>query len=174
MRIVSNRLLARALLQCLLAFVFFWSGALYSHYKRCSPLANMSPEHVQHHPELAQAWETGLKHKETFLLILVLSSPKNEERRNVIRQTWANAHKSLRSQFLIYFVVGNFELADDTLDAISNEKAQHKDILALPMVDSYQSLTTKVLTSFVHLSRNVKFKYLLKVNCKIESFLLSF
>ena len=32
------------------------------------------------------------------------------------------------------------------------------------MVDSYQTLTAKVLASFVQLSRNVKFEYLLKVD----------
>ena len=123
----------------------------------------MSPEHVKHHPELAEAWETGLKHKETFLVILTLTAPKNEERRNIIRQTWANAHKSIRDKFLLYFIVGNLELPDETLDAINDENAQYKDILGLPMVDSYQSLTTKVLRAFVQLSRNVQFKYLLKV-----------
>ena len=106
----------------------------------------------------------GLKHKETFLLVMVLTAPKNQERRDIIRKTWANIHKNLRDQFLLYFVLGNSELNDETLDLINDEKAKHKDILALPMIDSYQTLTSKVLASFVQLSRNVKFEYLLKVD----------
>ena len=106
----------------------------------------------------------GLKHKDTFLVVLVLTAPKNQERRNVIRQTWANIHKKLRDQFLLYFILGNSELSDESIDSINDEKAKHKDILALPMVDSYQALTSKLLASFVQLNRNVKFKYLLKVD----------
>ena len=100
----------------------------------------------------------GLKHKDTFLVVLVLTAPKNQERRNVIRQTWANIHKKLRDQFLLYFILGNSELSDESIDSINDEKAKHKDILALPMVDSYQALTSKLLASFVQLNRNVKFK----------------
>ena len=101
---------------------------------------------------------SGLKHKDTFLVVLVLTAPKNQERRNVIRQTWANIHKKLRDQFLLYFILGNSELSDESIDSINDEKAKHKDILALPMVDSYQALTSKLLASFVQLNRNVKFK----------------
>ena len=61
-------------------------------------------------------------------------------------------------------MLGNSELSDETLDIINDEKAKHKDILALPMIDSYQTLTSKLLASFVQLSRNVKFEYLLKVD----------
>ena len=100
----------------------------------------------------------GLKHKDTFLVVLVLTAPKNQERRNVIRQTWANIHKKLRDQILLYFILGNSELSDESIDSINDEKAKHKDILALPMVDSYQALTSKLLASFVQLNRNVKFK----------------
>ena len=123
----------------------------------------MHPDHVQN-PELVDAWQNGLKHKDTFLLIVILSSPKNEERRNVIRETWANVPKQYRDQFLLYFTLGSFEISDDRLDAINLEKSTYKDILTLPMVDNYQSLTRKILTTFVHLNRNVKFKYLLKVD----------
>merc|ERR1740129_2519944 len=66
--------------------------------------------------------------------------------------------KKLRHQYLLYFVLGNSELSDESIDSINDEKAKHKDILALPMVDSYQALTSKLLASFVQLNRNVKFK----------------
>jgi hypothetical protein len=59
--------------------------------------------------------------------------------------------------------VGNTDLSEDVMKALNEEKAENKDILALPLVDSYQTLTNKMLTSLVQLNRNVHFKYLLKV-----------
>ena len=163
MRLVNSRLLVRALLQSFLGLLFFWLGMMYDQSQKCSPLSQMSPEHVKNHPELAQAWESGLKHKETFLVVLVLTAPKNQERRNIIRQTWANVHRKLRDDFLLYFILGNLELSDETMEALNNEKAEYKDILALPLVDSYQGLTSKLMAGLVQLNRNVRFKYLLKV-----------
>ncbi len=163
MRLVNNRLLVRALVHTFLAFLFFWLGVTYHKSQNASVLSKMSPEHLSNHPELIEAWESGLKYKDTFLLVVILTSPKNQERRKVIRDTWANVQRNLRESFLLYFVIGNAELSDDTNDAINEERAQHKDILALPFVDSYQALTSKLIAAFTHLNRNVKFKYLLKV-----------
>lgn len=139
---------------------------LYDKHQKCSPLSMMSPEHAAQYPELAQAWDKGLKHKKTFLAIIVLTAPKNQERRNVIRQTWANTQRQIRDQFLLYFIIGNSELSDDILGAINDENAEHKDILALPVYDSYQGLTAKLLSSLVQINRNVNFQYLLKVRTK--------
>ena len=163
MRLVNQRLLARALLQCFLGTVFFCLGVLYHQSQNCSLRAQMHPDHYGN-PELVDAWNDGLKHKETFLLIVILSSPQNEERRNVIRETWANVAKQHRENFLLYFSLGSFEISDDRIDAINAEKSTYKDILSLPMVDNYSSLTSKILSTFVHLNRNVKFSYLLKVD----------
>ena len=118
----------------------------------------MQPEHVVNHPELIQAWDSGLKHKETFLLIIVLSSPTNKERRNVIRETWANTHRTYREQYLLYFILGHQELNNEILNSLQEEKSFHKDILSLPLIDSYQTLTSKVLAALIQLNRNVKFR----------------
>ena len=157
--VVSKRILSRALLQSFLGFLFFWLGSNYSNSK-C--LENFSPEHLNH-PELIQSWNS-LKHKETFLVVLVLTAPKNGERRKIIRETWANVQRTDREKFLLYFVLGNSELSDEIMVEINQENSQFKDILALPLVDTYQTLTRKILTSFVQINRNVKFKYLLKVD----------
>jgi len=88
----------------------------------------MHPDHVANHPELIQAWDSGLKHKETFLLVIILSSPGNKERRNVIRDTWANTHRKYRDKFLLYFILGHQELSHEVSTEIQEEKSRHKDI----------------------------------------------
>ena len=145
---------------------FFWIGMKYDQYQKCPTTPMMNPDHVANHPELIRAWdsETELKHKETFLLIIVLSSPTNKERRSIIRETWANTHKTVRDNYLMYFILGHQELSAEIAQDLQDEKSQYKDILALPLFDSYQTLTAKVLAAFVQLNRNVKFKYLLKVD----------
>jgi hypothetical protein len=40
----------------------------------------------------------------------------------------------------------------------------HKDLLLLPLLDSYPTLTTKLLKMFVVLNRNIQFKYLVKLD----------
>ena len=145
---------------------FFWMGMKYDQYQKCPTTPMMNPDHVANHPELIRAWdsETELKHKETFLLIIVLSSPTNKERRSIIRETWANTHKTVRDNYLMYFILGHQELSAEIAQDLQDEKSQYKDILSLPLFDSYQTLTAKVLAAFVQLNRNVKFKYLLKVD----------
>ena len=67
MRLVNNRLLARALLQIFLSVIFFWLGIVYNRHLTLASF--MSPEHAENHPELAQAWHTG--HIGTFSQVLV-------------------------------------------------------------------------------------------------------
>ena len=92
---------------------FFWMGMKYDQYQKCPTTPMMNPDHVANHPELIRAWdsETELKHKETFLLIIVLSSPTNKERRSITRETWANTHKTVRDNYLMYFILGHQELS---------------------------------------------------------------
>ena len=144
--------------------LFFWMGMMYDKSIKCSPTTSMHPDHVANHPELIQAWDSGLKHKETFLLVIILSSPGNKERRNVIRDTWANTHRKYRDKFLLYFILGHQELSHEVSTEIQEEKSRHKDIFSLPLIDSYQTLTSKVLAALIQLNRNVQFKYLLKVD----------
>ena len=48
-------------------------GMIYDKSQNYSTKSMMHPEHVANHPELIQAWESGLKHKDTFLIIIGLS-----------------------------------------------------------------------------------------------------
>lgn len=116
------------------------------------------------------------KLKNPELIILILSAPKNLERRNVVRKTWLKlgAKNSLPAsyKFKHYFVIGSLGLTTDEILHLSNEQSQYADILILPLYDSYQNLTLKVLKSFEWLDEQYNyglgFKYALK--CDDDSF----
>ena len=107
----------------------------------------------------------SLRSQSTFLVVLVISDPKNIERRTAIRQTWLNIQdKDLEKDVLPFFVVGNDNLSDVVAKELDDEISKYKDMVFLPFHDNYNTLTKKVLLSFVHVEKNVKFSFLLKVD----------
>ena len=94
----------------------------------------------------------------SFLLILVSSSPHDEqhrEKRNAIRLTWGNCDKIhlmyTESQYLpksiscrLVFFMGR--TANDT--SIIQEAREHKDILIADYIDDYNMITKKLLLAF--------------------------
>ena len=124
----------------------------------------MDPSHAAY-PGLKDGFSGALKSQSTFLVILIISHPKNLERRTAIRQTWLNIKdNSLRKDVLALFVVGNENLSDAVSRELNHEISNNDDILVLPIQETYNTLTKKVLTSFVQIERNVKFSFLLKVD----------
>lgn len=116
------------------------------------------------------------KLKNPELVILILSAPKNLERRTVIRETWLTLGKNTLStssyRFKHYFVMGSLGLTGDEVLHLSAEQSEFGDILILPVYDSYKNLTEKVLRSFEWLDEQFNFglgyKYTLK--CDDDSF----
>ena len=124
----------------------------------------MDPSHAAY-PGLKDGFSGALKSQSTFLVILIISHPKNLERRTAIRQTWLNfKDNSFRKDVLALFVVGNENLSDAVSKELNHEISNNDDILVLPIQETYNTLTKKVLTSFVQIERNVKFSLLLKVD----------
>jgi galactosylxylosylprotein 3-beta-galactosyltransferase len=111
--------------------------------------------------------EATRNHK--ILVTLILSSPANVNRRDVIRSTWISLCKN-RSDVQYYFVVGSGSFKEEMHSFIQAEQSAHHDLMVLPNVDdNYKSLTKKVLEAFVWLDKTVKhFHYLLK--CDDDSF----
>ena len=98
--------------------------------------------------------------KKVFLVLLILSAPKNVEIRNVIRQTWLLDETS---DSLHYFAVGAEGLSEDLNTTIQSEQRRFSDLLLLPNIkDSYSTLTKKLLASLVYIHYNVQFRFLLK------------
>lgn len=118
------------------------------------------------------------KLKNPDLIILILSSPKNLDRRNVIRQTWLQLvdtnpeNENVKFKMKHYFVIGSLGLTIDNILHLSTEQSQFSDILILPIHDSYQNLSLKVLKSFEWLDEQfdygLGFRYVLK--CDDDSF----
>ena len=96
---------------------------------------------------------------------MIISHPKNLERRTAIRQSWLSIReRKLRKDVLPLFVVGNENLSEVVSKELNEEINNNKDVLVLPIQETYTTLTQKVLASFVQIDRNVKFSFLLKVD----------
>ena len=109
---ISNRSLGRILIQCFLCFVSYMLGSYFNSKSSPGCIHNLDPRHVDH-PELMEGFH-GLKQKNTFLAIAIMSGPKNFEQRMFIRQTWLNVpDRKVRSEFLHFFVIGSQDLTDD-------------------------------------------------------------
>jgi galactosylxylosylprotein 3-beta-galactosyltransferase len=94
------------------------------------------------------------------LIILVLSGPNNIERRDTIRKTWLSLQRNNVKNF---FPIGMIKLRPEQKQVIQSENQQYKDLLLLPrLFDSYGSITTKILHSFIHIYENYDFDFLLK------------
>lgn len=124
-------------------------------------------------------------------VVLIVSGPDNEEKRDVIRATWAklatnifieNGEKLFKwnhtwigqtvQQDLIkfYFAIGTKGLSRNKLDKLRNENSRTHDLLILDQLeDSYRNLALKMLHALSWIDKNVEgLKYLLK--CDDDSF----
>lgn len=116
------------------------------------------------------------KLKNPELIILVLSGPKNLERRTAARQSWLELGRRAANgnsyNFKHYFVIGSLGLTSDEILHLGAEQSEFADILILPMHDSYEKLAEKVLKAFQWLTEQLKYgldyKYTLK--CDDDTF----
>jgi len=99
------------------------------------------------------------------LLVLVTSAPGNTAVRQTIRGTWLSKEDAHVRHF---FVVGDRNLNSKQAYDLSLEKEEHRDLMVLPMFDSYATLTNKVLKSLEFSQKNFKFDFLLK--CDDDTF----
>lgn len=90
------------------------------------------------------------------LLVLIISSVKNQERRDAIRETWGRPNGNVE----ILFVLSRHQY-------LNAEKLVHNDILEVDVPDEYRLLSRKLLESFNSV-RTMHFEYLLK--CDDDTF----
>lgn len=100
--------------------------------------------------------------QEYLLLILLLTSPKNSDRRSAIRETWL---RNIPGDFKYFFVIGVKDLEANELSNVKSEQRKHDDMLLLPQIrDSYAKLTDKLVEAFKWTASNVKFSFVLKAD----------
>ncbi|XP_059091229.1 beta-1,3-galactosyltransferase 6-like [Tigriopus californicus] len=163
MSLINVRLLRTPTL-ALSCLLFFALGNFIAHQFQAQSgcIHQLDPGH-EALSELREGYH-GLKTQKTFLLVMILSSPSNVERRKAIRQTWLNLAPNVKAEVLPLFVLGDLTLATKEEELIQSENLAYKDLLILPVEDAFDLLTKKVLATLVQLDRNVQFKYLLKVD----------
>ncbi|KAJ8667278.1 hypothetical protein QAD02_008940 [Eretmocerus hayati] len=106
----------------------------------------------------------------TRLLVLILSAPDNEARRDTIRSTWLSGFLTRPSDVRAFFAVGTSG-PDSSLKQLNNEAQRHNDLLLLPgLLDSYATITKKVLQAIERLYADFEFEFLLK--CDDDSFVV--
>lgn len=107
------------------------------------------------------------------LIILIISSPQNLDRRTAIRETWLTLQNKNDVKIKHFFVIGSVLLNTDSMLHLSSEQSKYSDLLILPVEDKYSTLTRKVLHSFVwldeQLSYGLNFTFVLK--CDDDTFI---
>jgi len=118
--------------------------------------------------------ETGLENElplftgpSVTLLVLVLSSPGNNQLRDAIRNTWLSVSKK-NHNYQSYFVVGDRGLNTKQVYDLAQEKSRHSDLIILSMHDTYSDLTRKLLKTMEFAHKNFKYDYILK--CDDDTF----
>lgn len=116
--------------------------------------------------ELPEKCGTGDDPEEVFLLLVIKSSPKNYERREVLRNSWAKERsykgKIIRRIFIIGTESSGFE--KEKLNKLVRLEHQHyKDILQWDFTDSFFNLTLKQILFLEWMNRR----------CPQASFLLN-
>ncbi|XP_032803386.2 beta-1,3-galactosyltransferase 2-like [Petromyzon marinus] len=88
--------------------------------------------------------------KDPFLVVLITSVPRELEKRQVIRETWANETLLPGIVIKILFLLGSIPALTkaDPLDLqqqLKEESHQHRDLLQQNFVDAYDNLTLKTM-----------------------------
>lgn len=90
------------------------------------------------------------------LLVLIISATNNKNRRDAIRETWAQVNDNVK----ILFITSQHQV-------LNVEIQLYNDILMVNVPDEYRLLTRKLLESFNSVA-NINFEYLLK--CDDDTF----
>ncbi|KAL0122957.1 hypothetical protein PUN28_007549 [Cardiocondyla obscurior] len=104
------------------------------------------------------------------LIVLILSNPDNLERRDTIRKTWLADHGH-GATVRYFFVIGTQDILPEQRNTLQSEKEKFDDLLLLPrLLDSYATLTKKVLHALKAIHERHDFDYLLK--CDDDSYVV--
>ncbi|CAF1401967.1 unnamed protein product [Rotaria magnacalcarata] len=107
---------------------------------------NISPgPYLDVHLDLATNWAMCQKHD--YLIIYVLSTITNVQRRQVIRSTWGSKQKDVCFVFIVGQVSGTTENAGEYQLKINNEKREHHDVVQIDHFESYANVIYKEIAA---------------------------
>ncbi|XP_076994408.1 beta-1,3-galactosyltransferase 6 [Tamandua tetradactyla] len=137
-------------------------GAALLYLARCA--AEGAPPLPGRPPPAAAAAAPGPAAR-ALLAVLVASAPRAAERRSVVRGTWLGpGRRGGPGDVWARFAVGMGGLGTEERRALEREQARHGDLLLLPLRDSYENLTAKVLAMLAWLDEHVSFEFVLKAD----------
>ena len=97
-----------------------------------------------------------------YIVVCVISAPKNAKERDVIRKTWAHIK---RNDTKVLFVVGTGQVENVTRKAIMKEYSANRDLILLQNVkESFETLTLKVIETMKWIHYNFIYNYFMKVD----------
>ena len=99
--------------------------------------------------------ERTCKDESLRMIYLVKSAPQNPQRRNVIRETWANSNTLKRFSFKRLFLIG-LPHTDETQHNVSEESGVHGDILQIDFKDAYYNNTLKTTGGMKWVAENCR------------------
>ncbi|KAJ1374287.1 hypothetical protein KIN20_036944 [Parelaphostrongylus tenuis] len=102
---------------------------------------------------------------ETFVLIMIMSSPNESAMRAVVRDTWLRLSQRGPSVVLHRFPIGLKGLSETDRSHLEEENQIHGDIALIEnFEEAYSNLALKTLRTMEYAYQNFRFKYILKVD----------
>ncbi|XP_035212050.1 beta-1,3-galactosyltransferase 6-like [Stegodyphus dumicola] len=107
--------------------------------------------------------DISTKQISAYLIVIIFSSPKNYEKRLVIRKTWLLTGGNHR--ILHFFAIGTASLNFEEKHNLKNELKEYNDLLLLDSVnDSFSKLSEKLREIFRWLDSKAHYTFVLKVD----------
>uniref|UniRef100_A0A7E4ZWK9 Hexosyltransferase n=1 Tax=Panagrellus redivivus TaxID=6233 RepID=A0A7E4ZWK9_PANRE len=102
---------------------------------------------------------------QTYLLILIMSSPGDAQLRETIRNTWLKLSNKGPTVSWAVFPIGTANMDELTIAQLNAENKKFGDLVFLPNVtESYDKLARKTADGIRYAVENYDFKFLLKVD----------
>uniref|UniRef100_A0AC35U4R7 Hexosyltransferase n=1 Tax=Rhabditophanes sp. KR3021 TaxID=114890 RepID=A0AC35U4R7_9BILA len=111
------------------------------------------------------SFNTTVPKFKTFLIVMIMSSPNDVEKRNVIRNTWIKLTSRSQSTVSYRFPVGVKKMQSSAREKLRDEHNVYNDLVFLHDVEEdYQLLTIKTAQTMKYADSHFDFKFLLKVD----------
>lgn len=109
--------------------------------------------------------DTSVPKLKTYLLIMIMTTPNDNDVREVIRNTWLKLSNRGKHVFQYRFPIGIKNMDLSIRDSLRDENNIYNDLIFLSDVyEDYQLLTLKVANTFKYAYEHFDFQYLLKVD----------